>query len=138
VSYPHLIVIELFPFPPQAVEQHMAAAKHAVDLHICVESATALPATDGLFSRTSDPYCVVTFNGMRRKTEPKYRTTSPQWNHVFKFSIIDPSAKLSPPTFYLVDHDILTADDEIGTARMADEALETILAGCAGGGGGCC
>jgi hypothetical protein len=100
-----------------------------VELHVQVESARDLPKKDWLqFEKSSDPYCVVTFNRQRRQTEPIPHTTSPTWDANYFFLVPDPSARVTPLCFKIWDHDFFTPDDEIGECCLSVESLETILA----------
>jgi len=123
IGYDHGAELQLV--SQQTEERHRAAAKQAIELHVEIESASNLPAKD-VWSRSSDPYCKVSFNRQWRQTEPKNRTLDPHWGTSFHFHIQDP-AGVTPLVVELLDHDFLTSDDEIGTVSLTDDTMRSIL-----------
>ncbi|EFJ20418.1 hypothetical protein SELMODRAFT_108987, partial [Selaginella moellendorffii] len=63
----------------------MDAAKK---LFVEVCNATDLMPKDG--EGSASPYCVLEFDGQRRRTEPKSKDLKPTWNTVLEFAIQGP------------------------------------------------
>lgn len=65
--------------------------------------------------RTSDPYIVLTMGNQKVQTRVIKRTTNPEWNEEFTFTISDPRI---PINLTVYDHDRFSKDDAMGEAMV--------------------
>jgi len=65
---------------------------------------------------SSDPYVVLHYEGQKEKTVYKKKSLNPKYNQAFSFEAYNPESELKIEVF---DHDELSADDFMGTAKTS-------------------
>jgi len=84
---------------------------------VLLERAQDLAATD-LFGG-ADPYCVVSIQGLERKSKTVYKNLNPSWNETFRFFTENPQAL----DFALWDEDQFGRGDPMGQASFDTKEL---------------
>mmetsp|Transcript_12315 Transcript_12315/g.40431 ORF Transcript_12315/g.40431 Transcript_12315/m.40431 type:complete len:752 (-) Transcript_12315:40-2295(-) len=79
-----------------------------------VPEEEAAPETDAA-GFSSDPYAIVTYNGVSSKTKYKKKNLNPKWKEVFGFKLAEGVSTLK---LEVMDHDDLSADDFMGCATV--------------------
>eukprot|EP00485_Elphidium_margaritaceum_P005897 CAMPEP_0202694984 /NCGR_PEP_ID=MMETSP1385-20130828/8698_1 /ASSEMBLY_ACC=CAM_ASM_000861 /TAXON_ID=933848 /ORGANISM="Elphidium margaritaceum" /LENGTH=769 /DNA_ID=CAMNT_0049350935 /DNA_START=36 /DNA_END=2345 /DNA_ORIENTATION=- len=102
---------------PQKASESKDASINRITLYVI--QAKNLPGYD--IGGTSDPYCVVTFDvseSARYRTSTARRELNPVWNAMFVQEDRGLFSRNRQITIDVYDHDSLSADDFIGTARI--------------------
>jgi len=76
---------------------------------------------------TSDPYAVVEFQGIQKKTKVIKKSLTPKWNESFQFEIGKPSGVL---TIDLFDHDVSLFGNHDFLGQVC--SMVALRAGCPG------
>ncbi|GBG26699.1 Synaptotagmin 1 [Hondaea fermentalgiana] len=90
-----------------------------VMVSVKIVKARALPAAD--LCGTSDPYCVIKCERVKKKTRVLKRTLNPTWDESFTFAV---SSKAKKIVIECYDKDTFKFDDALGKIEMEFSALE--------------
>jgi len=86
---------------------------------IRVIEARDLPVMDRS-SNLTDAFVDLRFAGQMERTEIKKKTLNPVWKQDFRFNVLDDSELQNEPlSFRVMDHDVYTSDDLIGTVYVS-------------------
>merc|ERR1712055_211231 len=92
------------------------------DLVIRIVSCTDLPEKDFMnvwgYGNHTDAYVIVDMGGTKRKTQTVGGTINPAFEEISSTFQFNGKGSGGLVTFKIMDHDTLTADDDVGTARI--------------------
>lgn len=104
-------------------------AKGSRRLELTVSTVSSLPKMDGLLGKC-DPYAVVIFEGIERRTATKKNCFDADFNETFNLDLDDAAVGTRSDIFVSVwDWDAASADDEVGGFRVPFDRVSEVFRG---------